>query len=167
MSTAIEPILIFDFTSSSNVEAWRIVDDGVMGGVSNGNFQIDEEGHGRFFGQISLDNYGGFSSLRYQSSGIEVKDKTAVRLRVKGDGKNFQFRIKDSYQQYYSFIYEFETSGKWEDVVIPLAEMYPSFRGRKLDLPNFSGTVIQEVTFLRGNKRYEDFSISIDKIELI
>jgi len=56
---------IFEFSKQSNISSWRVVDDVVMGGVSSGNFEINEEGNGLYTGKISLDNNGGFSSLRY------------------------------------------------------------------------------------------------------
>jgi hypothetical protein len=44
--------------------------------------------------------------------------------------------------------------------------MYPSFRGRKLDAPNFSHDNIEEIVFLIGNKKNERFELIIDKIAL-
>ena len=44
--------------------------------------------------------------------------------------------------------------------------MYPSFRGRKLNKSNFSESEIQEIAFLIGNKKEENFKLLIDKIEL-
>ena len=55
---------IFDFTKKSDIQSWRIVDDRVMGGRSQGEFSLNSKGHGVFEGNISLDNYGGFSSVR-------------------------------------------------------------------------------------------------------
>ena len=49
---------------------------------------------------------------------------------------------------------------------ISLSNMYPSFRGRKLALPNFSSKNIEEITFLIGNKKEESFQLEIDKIYL-
>ena len=54
----------------------------------------------------------------------------------------------------------------WEEVEINLSEMYPSFRGRKLSLPNFSSQEIEEITFLIANKENENFKLMIDKIYL-
>ena len=34
--------------------------------------------------------------------------------------------------------------------------MYPSFRGRKLDKPNFPKEYIEEIGFLIGNKKNEE-----------
>ena len=39
---------------------WQVIDDGVMGGRSKGNFAINEEGNAVFEGTVSLDNNGGF-----------------------------------------------------------------------------------------------------------
>jgi len=44
--------------------------------------------------------------------------------------------------------------------------MYPAFRGRKLELPNFSESTIEEIAFLIGNKKNEDFELLIDSITL-
>ncbi|MBO72052.1 MAG: hypothetical protein CMD35_00410 [Flavobacteriales bacterium] len=60
---------------------------------------------------------------------------------------------------------KFSTSGKWEDIEINLNTMFPSFRGRKLDLPNLSEKLIREIAFLIANKSEEYFELVIDGIE--
>ena len=161
----ISPV-IFDFNKNSNTNDWNIVDDVVMGGRSSGSIKVNADGFGVFSGSISLDNYGGFSSVRHQFDKIEVKDYTKVVLKIKGDGKNYQFRIKNSYRNSYSYIAPFSTSGEWQEIEIPLKDMYPSYRGRILDMPNFTHDYIEEITFLIGNKKAEKFELLIDKIEL-
>lgn len=159
---------LFDFSKKSDTRYWRIVDDGVMGGLSNGTFSISPEGHGVFQGTISLENNGGFSSLRYGFNTVEVNPgKTKVHIRLKGDGKRYQFRVKHNMRAYYSYQRYFETSGDWETIEIPLSEMIPTFRGNKLNLPNFDHDRIQEVTFLFGNKKEESFKLLVDKISLV
>ena len=64
--TSIASIVIFDFKKNSNINDWKIVDDIVMGGKSAGTFKLDTDGFGVFEGHISLDNNGGFSSVRYR-----------------------------------------------------------------------------------------------------
>ena len=44
--------------------------------------------------------------------------------------------------------------------------MYPAFRGRKLQMNNFSSESIQELAFLIGNKKAQNFKLEIDKIYL-
>lgn len=158
------PQVVFDFDTSTNPNSWQIVDDVVMGGRSDGNFEINEEGHGVFSGTVSLENNGGFSSVRHSTRINEVSANDKLVIKLKGDGKKYQFRVKQDSRAYYSYIYTFETSGEWEEVEIPLKEMYPSFRGRKLNSPNFSHDTIREVIFLIGNKKAQDFKLIIDKI---
>lgn len=158
--------VIFDFDQTSDVSGWRIVDDVVMGGRSSGSFELDADGHGVFEGSVSLENNGGFSSVRYNFQEIQVKEYTKISLTVKGDGKAYQFRLKSSSSDYYSYVARFVTSGEWQEIEITLADMYPSFRGRTLDQPNFSKDHIEEIAFLIGNNKKEDFKLLIDKIEL-
>ncbi len=158
--------LIYDFNKNASAKDWRIIDDVVMGGQSNGNFSINEEGHGVFEGTVSLENNGGFSSVRYQFDKVNTPKNAKVLLRLKGDGKEYQFRIKDKRNNYYSYITTFPTSGEWQTVELKLADLYPSFRGRKLNLPNYEAESFEEIVFLIGNKKNESFKLLLDKIEL-
>ncbi len=157
---------IYNFTAQSNPQDWIIIDDVVMGGRSNGNFTISDDGHGIFSGVVSLENNGGFSSVRHQFSKLNTTEDSKVVIRLKGDGKDYQFRIKDKKSAYYSYIITFKTNGEWQNVTIHVKDLYPSYRGRTLDLPNFAGGPMEEIVFLIGNKKNESFQLVIDKIEL-
>jgi len=159
-------ITLFDFTKNTSTSEWQIVDDVVMGGVSSGKFKVDLEGNGVFYGSVSTDNNGGFSSLRHQFKKTNVQNYSKIRIRLKGDGKNYQFRIKDDVSTYYSYITTFKTSGEWEEIILNMNDLYPSFRGYDLNLPNFKEDFMEEIVFLIGNKKNESFMLIIDKIEL-
>ncbi len=161
-----QPFSIVDFNNNSKLHGWYVVDDVVMGGRSSGSLSLSTEGHAVSTGKVSLENNGGFSSLRYALDEMKAGKSNHIILKVKGDGKKYQFRLKHNRNSYYSYIYWFDTSGEWEEISIPLAEMYPSFRGRTLDMPNFSHDSIQEIGLLIGNKKAEDFKLLIDRIEL-
>ncbi|MCW5515475.1 CIA30 family protein [Muriicola sp. Z0-33] len=158
--------IIVDFNKANNQANWTVVDDVVMGGRSAGSFYINEKGQGVFHGKVSLENNGGFSSLRYRFKKITTTPYTKVVLRIKGDGKTYQFRVKKKSTDYYSYISYFQTSNDWETIELPLKDMYPTFRGRKLDSPNYSADGIEEIAFLIGNKRAESFKLEIDTISL-
>ncbi len=158
--------MIFDFNKNADINDWNIVDDVVMGGKSSSTFNLNTQGHGVFKGEISLENNGGFSSVRYDFDKVKVTDYTTMCILLKGDGKNYQFRVKPDTSQEYSYIAPFKTSGDWQEVEIPLKDMYPSFRGRKLDKPNFDDAFIEEIVFLIGNKKEEDFQLIISQITL-
>ncbi len=157
--------IIFDFNKKSNLRNWIIVDDIVMGGQSSGSLKIDANGFGVFQGTISLDNNGGFSSIRHRFQKTAIDEYTEIVIKLKGDGKKYQFRVKSNSEDYYSYITPFLTSGEWQEIKIPLKEMYPSFRGRRLNQSNFSNDYIEEITFLVGNKKNENFKLLLDKIE--
>ena len=158
---------IFDFDKKSDMSDWYVVDDVVMGGRSDGNLVLNDEGHAVFHGDVSLENNGGFSSVRMRFPEKNVKKYSRAILRVKGDGKRYQFRVKTSSRDYQSYIQYFQTTGDWQEIEITLADLYPTFRGRRLDLPNFPGESMEEVTFLIANKKAESFRLEIDRLHLL
>tara|TARA_B100000900_G_scaffold278075_1_gene237838 strand:+ start:524 stop:1015 length:492 start_codon:yes stop_codon:yes gene_type:complete len=158
--------IIFDFNKDSNIKDWRVVNDGVMGGLSQGEFDLSADGHGIFYGHVSTKNNGGFSMVRYPIQEIKSDKSSKIILKIKGDGKKYQLRIKNNQSNFYSYITTFKTSGEWEEIVIPVKEMFPSFRGRKLNQANFSHEKIEEIAFLIANKKEENFRLLIDSIGL-
>lgn len=159
-------ISIVDFSKNTDISLWNVVDDVVMGGVSCGNFTLNKEGYGSFYGKVSTDNNGGFSSLQHKFNTINVKLFKKIVIEVKGDGKNYQFRIKDKLSNYYSYIFKFSTSTKWQTIKINLSEMYPAFRGKKLSKDNFNTNTISQVAFLIANKKNENFQLKLKRIYL-
>ena len=157
---------LFNFNTSTNSSSWQIINDGVMGGVSKSTLQITNDGHGLFSGHVSLANNGGFASIRHQPNFKDLDQFTHVILKLKGDQKNYQFRLKASTQQRQSYVQEFKTNGKWQEIELKISDFYPQFRGQQLDMPNFNFNEIQEMAFLIANKKEEDFSLLIDQIML-
>lgn len=158
--------VLFDFSKESNIQNWIVVNDGVMGGLSKGFFSINDHGDGVFRGNVSLENNGGFSSVRYNFKSKSVNDFKKIMLRLKGDGKKYQIRVKTTVSDYYSYIAYVKTTGEWQTVEIPFTEMAPSFRGYKLDLPNYPGEFMEQFAILIGNKKKEGFELYLDKIIL-
>ena len=161
-----QTLILYDFPRSANSNAWHVVNDGVMGGLSKGKIEINASGNGFFEGFITTENSGGFSSVKHSFSQLKVSNYKTVLLRLKGDGKNYQFRIKESLEHPFSYIQEFKTSDDWETISIPLESFYPSFRGNTLSMPNYKGEFMEEITFLIGNKKKEYFGLEIERIWL-
>ena len=159
-------IVLFDFNVKSNIDNWRVVDDSVMGGYSSSKFFVDASGDGVFKGTISLENNGGFCSVQHYPKPVSLKEKKIFSIRLKGDGKKYQFRVKSKRSNYYSYIYVFQTTTDWQTIEIPITELYASFRGRTIDIPNYDGSNLEEIAFLVGNKKNENFQLLIDKIEV-
>ncbi len=79
---------IFNFNKETLANEWIVTDDVVMGGKSSGKFTISKDGHRVFKGEVSLENNGGFSSVRYKFKKIGVLNFTSIILKIKGDGKS-------------------------------------------------------------------------------
>jgi hypothetical protein len=155
---------IYSFSSLSNYNEWQLVNDGVMGGVSQSSLRITEDGYGKFSGHVSLANSGGFASVQLRTRIALEKENKHIVLRVKGDGKRYEFRLKASVSQYESYVQPFETTGEWQTIKLAIQDFYPQFRGRRLSIPNFNFNQIEQLSFLIANKREEDFELLIDWI---
>ena len=97
---------------------------------------------------------------------LELDGQKMVLVRLKGDGKRYQFRLKENRFDRHSYVYYFETTGDWQTIEIPFDAMYPSFRGQKLDMPNYSAEKMSEICFLIANYKKEEFRLVIDEIFL-
>ncbi|MGO4904223.1 CIA30 family protein [Flavobacterium sp. W20_MBD1_R3] len=161
-----KPILIFDFNLKSDINGWKIVNDAVMGGKSESEFHLNSDGFGTFEGNVSLKNNGGFCSVKYVFKSINLKDAKHICMHFKGDGKQYQFRLKKYQTDSHSFVFPFQSTTEWQSIEIPITDFYPAFRGQKLDLPNYDGSNLEEIAFLIGNKKEEPFQLIIDHIEI-
>lgn len=155
---------IYNFNKKQSISDWYVVNDGVMGGLSKGELILNKDGNAFFTGFVTTENNGGFSLINYRFDTKDVSNHTKVILKLKGDGKEYQFRIKENASQQYSYIKNFKTSGNWETITIPFNLFYPSYRGYNLDKPNYSGKSMNEIAILIGNKKKESFSLEIKSI---
>lgn len=156
---------IYHFKDKTNLRGWVIVNDDVMGGVSKSNLKINKDGIGVFEGRISTAYNGGFASVRYNCERIFINNKNLI-LNIKGDKKEYKVRVKANRDDYYSFTLPFKTSGEWEEIIIPLKDMYASFRGRRLNMQNFNNDYFEQITLFIGNNRNEYFNLKIKSISL-
>ncbi|PWH87135.1 CIA30 family protein [Brumimicrobium oceani] len=159
-------INIFNFSEEAPIKNWRIVNDGVMGGLSQSSIEMTKENHGIFSGSVSLENNGGFASVQLPTDIDLEKSNSKVVLRINGDGKSYQCRLKGSSNQRESYVQVFETNGEWQTIELLIKDFYPQFRGRKLDIPNFNFDRIEQFSFLIANGKAEDFELLIDYIDI-
>jgi len=160
------PATLFEFSKTSDLRNWQVVNDGVMGGLSKGRISLSAEGKGIFEGFVSLENNGGFSLVQHRFNPRDVSGFSFLELKLKGDGKNYQIRVKSNSSQYYNYACDVQTTGEWQTIRIPFEKFKPQFRGRKLQIPAYAGEMMAEVAILIGNKKAEEFRIEIDRIDL-
>ena len=146
---------------------WRPIDDPVMGGVSASTAQLTAEGTLVFSGTVSLENNGGFASIR--SSALDGAHQSArgITLSVRGDGKRYKVNLRTS-DTFDSVQYQavFETAaGKWETIRIPFDAFRPVFRGRPVpDAPVLAPQRIVSVGFLISDRQAGPFRLEIRAI---
>ena len=127
-----ETSMITEFTNAQEADLWRSVDDDVMGGVSDGAFTMTPAETGVFSGELSLENNGGFASVRRNVENVDFEEARAITLRIKGDGRPYQFRLQTkTANDSISYRAEFETNAdEWMEVSLPIADFEPVFRGK-------------------------------------
>jgi NADH dehydrogenase [ubiquinone] 1 alpha subcomplex assembly factor 1 len=130
-------ILLTDFTTNSSDVAWYVVNDNVMGGRSEGDFE-QKPGELSFIGHTNT-NGGGFSSIRTRPLQLDLSDYAGIRLYVKGDGRAYTWRLSTAASwrgRSIGYWADFETrKGTWSTINIPFANFIPRVRGNQLDGP--------------------------------
>ena len=86
-------VSIVDFATPEAAEKWQAVNDGVMGGASDGRFKITDDKTLEFFGTLSLENNGGFASIRTRPTELGIQAGDTLVARVKGDGREYVLNI--------------------------------------------------------------------------
>lgn len=159
-------LTLFDFTQTDAAQRWSVVNDGVMGGVSGSQFQV-EETIGVFAGFVSLQNNGGFASVRTPPELRDLSAYTGVVVRVKGDGKRYQFRLRSnsSFNQV-AYTTGFDTQDDvWQTVRLPFAEFIPTSFGVVLtDVSSIDPSEIASFGVLISDKQEGEFRLEIDWI---
>ncbi len=129
--------LIFDFTQPDIEvkEIWGILDDVVMGGVSESSIQLTADG-ALFTGNVSTANSGGFVSVRTRNfeTPLNLSDYQGIELRVKGDGQRYKFLLRnDTKWDSIGYSYSFDTVYNiWITIRIPFKKLIPVFRAKTL-----------------------------------
>lgn len=160
---AIGAVLMMGVTADS----WRSVNDGVMGGVSSGRM-VDIEGGMQFQGTLSLENNGGFSSVRHLVR-HDLSKSRGIRLMLQGDGRSYQFRIRqDSRFDGIAWRKEFQTDGSVQTLELIYENFIPVWRGRRVKgAGDIDSEQITQLGFLIADKQPGDFQLSIFKLEFL
>ncbi|YCM42213.1 CIA30 family protein [Verrucomicrobiaceae bacterium 227] len=139
-----------------------ITNDGVMGGLSKGKITKTDQGTYLFSGDLSLQNNGGFSSLRMTGGDWNLNGWQGIEIEVKGDGRTYDLRLTTDEQfrgSSVSFSGKFETKkGEWTKVRVPFSALKATWRGIKLDR-NFSPAKIEGLGITIADKVQGPFKL--------
>ena len=165
-SLAASVILMVSINIGMEIEPWRAINDGVMGGISSGAMRSEGPGL-RFTGELSLENNGGCASVR-RLVDADLAETTGVRLEVRGDGREYQFRIRqDGRFDGVAWRVKFQTDGSRQTLDFGFDEFEPVFRGRAVDAGPVEPAAIAQVGFMIADRRPGAFQLEIRNIEFI
>ena len=168
MDDGIGGLMIFDYASPETSGRWVAVNDTVMGGVSDSEIVTTGQDTAVFRGTLSLENNGGFASVRTYPKDFQLGGYANLRLRVRGDGRRYKLRVRTT-RTLDGPAYESEfvtVSGTWTTVTIPFQNMVATFRGRVLSsLPKVDGADIQQIGLMISDKKDGPFELEIDWIK--
>jgi len=157
------------FSFQRDETSWYTVDDDVMGGVSSSNVDTLDSEFLRFFGTMSLDINGGFSSVRSSWTEIDLSEYDGLLLRVSGDGKIYRLRIRSATAgSEISYNALFETnSDAWGVVFVPFESMVPTYRGFIMDFDDLDTASNGSFGFMLSDKQPGEFDLIIDWIRAV
>jgi monofunctional biosynthetic peptidoglycan transglycosylase len=158
-----EPMLIFDFSQPETVSAWYSIGDRVMGGVSSGRMH-QGEGFAVFEGEVSLENNGGFFSMRSEPRQLDLSDHEGIALEVRGDGQRYKLGLKTD-SRFDGIVYRAEITppaGEWTTMRVPFEEFAPVFRGfRVRGAPPLAPDRVRSVGLLISDKQAGPFRLEV------
>ena len=162
-------VLIEEFHPDKHLN-WEVINDEVMGGISHSNFRIQTDQTGLFSGSVSLENNGGFASVRALLHEPVPGNFKKFVIRVKGDGKTYSFRIRtDQNFNVVAYAGSFLTKmDEWTEHEFSPTDFIPTFRGRTLsNVPPLEELQISQIGLLISGKQSGSFRLIIDWIKIV
>jgi len=159
---------IFTFENESDTAVWPATNDGVMGGLSQGRSEVTRDGLLRFSGNVSLENNGGFSSIRSVPAERDLSAYDGLLVRVRGDGKRYALTLQTDVRiRAGSYRIKFDTKAdEWLEVFIPFADFRATSFGVELpNAPPLDPRKIRSFGFLISDKQAGPFALDVDWIK--
>jgi hypothetical protein len=163
------PWTLFDFADPASVDAWTPIDDRVMGGLSRSRLRHDPAGHAVFEGHVSLEQNGGFASVRSSPAARGKAGTQCAILEVRGDARRFKLNLltEDTFDGLNYQATFTPDPDRWQRLRIPLAEFRPSFRGREVPrAPPLDLARLRQVGLVIAERQAGPFALAIRRISL-
>jgi monofunctional biosynthetic peptidoglycan transglycosylase len=160
--------VLLNFENSKSIQNWRTINDGVMGGRSVGRYRLTENKMLEFYGRLSLENNGGFASIRLPSGDLNFKKGDLLILRLRGDGRTYNmnlYALKNLGG--ISFRQSFKTlPNKLIEVKLPVDKFVATWRGRAFPKQKLTPEDVTGLGFLLGDKKEGEFNLQLESISI-
>lgn len=163
------PQTLFEFTGADAAKDWQTVNDGVMGGVSEGKFNITDKKTLEFFGTLSLENNGGFASVRTKAKKLGLGKGDTLVAKVRGDAREYSLNLYLNKPQIaFSYRATLQTKkDEWIEVKVPLDKFVATSFGRVVkDAGPVDPEEINGLGFLLGDKKAGPFKMEVEWIKV-
>ena len=163
------PQTLFDFTGADPAKEWQNVNDGVMGGVSEGKFKITDTKTMEFLGTLSLANNGGFASVRTKAKKLGLEKGDTLVAKVKGDGREYHMNLSvPTFQIAYNYRAVFQTKkDEWIEVKLPLDKFEATSFGQVVkNAGQVKPTSVNGLGFMLSDKKAGPFKMEIESIKV-
>jgi monofunctional biosynthetic peptidoglycan transglycosylase len=164
------PRVLFDFTGAEAAREWQTVNDGVMGGVSDGKFKITDKKTLEFYGTLSLENNGGFASVRSRAKKLGLENGDVLVARARGDGRDYSMNL---YVPRPLVAFSYRTAvktkpGEWIEIKLPLDQFEATSFGRVVkDAGPVDPAEVNALGFLLGDKQAGPFKLEVEGIKVV
>ncbi len=162
-------IVLFDFTGADAAREWQNINDGVMGGVSEGKFKITDKKTLEFYGTLSLENNGGFASVRTKAKKLGLGKGHSLLVRLRGDGREYSMNLHVP-RPLVAFSYRSMIQTKkdeWIEVKLPLDKFVATSFGRVVkDAGAVDPQEVNGLGFLLGDKKAGPFKLEVEWIKV-
>jgi hypothetical protein len=164
-----KPQILFDFSTAEAAKDWQAVNDGVMGGVSEGKFTITDRKTLEFFGTLSLANNGGFASVRTKAKALRLEKGDTIIAKVRGDGREYTLNLYLN-KRLVAFSYRAAVPTKkdeWIEVKIPLDKFEATSFGQVVrDAGAVKPEEINALGFMLSDKKAGAFKLDVESIQV-
>jgi NADH dehydrogenase [ubiquinone] 1 alpha subcomplex assembly factor 1 len=163
------PKVLFDFTGTDVAKEWQNVNDNVMGGVSEGKFKITDKKTLEFFGKLSLENNGGFASVRTKGKKLGLEKGHTLIAKVKGNGREYQMNLSvPTIQIAYNYRAVFQTKkDEWIEVKMPLDKFEAISFGQVVkNAEQVDPTSVNGLGFMLSDKKAGPFKMEVEWIKV-
>ena len=151
-----------DFTNSNTMRDCWIINDGVMGGVSQSSLRQDAQG--MFFeGMVSLENNGGFASMR--SSVRFTQGTQLLELLAKGDGKRYKLVLRTELAPRVTYAADFIAEPTWQTYRFNVNQFKSTVRGQIVNALALSFSDVIEFGILISNNQAGKFGIQLKMLQ--
>ena len=159
----------FDFGNGKNGQEWRVVNDGVMGGLSRGKVEFTENSF-IFSGSVSLENNGGFTSFRSPYGRYDLSEYDKVEIKYRSEGMDCALSF-DQNSRFWRPNHKMPipaTDNIWMTLTTNLYELSEYQMGRMTGAQMSENDARQtnRLGLITDSKKQGSFSLEIDYIKL-